>query len=111
MAQAEATLRGAHAFFYNELEKVWANSVAGSEASIAHRRDLRLATTNAVQCAVRVVDAMYTLAGGTSVYETSRLQRQFRDIHVATQHIMVGSATLETAGRLFLGLEAMTAGL
>ena len=111
VAQAEATLRSARAFFYNEMAKVWVMSVAGQEASVADRRDLRLATTHAVQAAVRVVDAMYTLAGGSSVYETSRLQRQFRDIHVATQHIMVGTGTLETVGRLYLGLETMTAGL
>lgn len=111
VAQAEATLRGARAFFYGELETLWALSVAGKIASVDTRRDMRLANTNAVQCAVRVIDAMYTLAGGTSVYETSRLQRQFRDIHVATQHIMVGTGTLETVGRLYLGQEAMTAGL
>ena len=111
VAQAEATLRSARAFFYNVLEKIWAISVAGDIASVEARRDMRLANTHAVQSAVRVVDAMYTLAGGTAVYETSRLQRQFRDIHVATQHIMVSTGTLETVGRLYLGLEAMTAGL
>lgn len=111
LAQAEASLRAARAFFYSELENLWASSVAGEIASVEARRDMRLANTHAVQCAVRVVDAMYTLAGGASVYETSRLQRQFRDIHVATQHIMVSSGTLETVGRLYLGLEAMTAGL
>ena len=111
VAQAEATLRGARAFFYNEIVRVWALSVAGQEAAVADRRDLRLATTNAVQCAVRVVDAMYTLAGGASIFETSRLQRQFRDIHVATQHIMVGTGTLETTGRLYLGIDTMTANL
>ena len=54
---------------------------------------------------------MYTLAGGTSVYETSPLQRYFRDVHVATQHIMVAPSTFETAGRLFLGVEANVATL
>ena len=33
-----------------------------------------------------VVDCAYNLAGGVSVYQTSNLQRHFRDIHVATQH-------------------------
>ena len=52
---------------------------------------------------------MYNLAGGTSVYETSNLQRHFRDVHVATQHIMVAPSTLETIGRLYLGLETNSA--
>jgi hypothetical protein len=39
------------------------------------------------------------------------LQRQFRDIHVATQHIMVAPSTLETVGRLLLGVDADTSSL
>jgi len=35
----------------------------------------------------------------------SRLQRYFRDIHVAKSHIMVSPATLETIGGLFFGLD------
>jgi alkylation response protein AidB-like acyl-CoA dehydrogenase len=48
---------------------------------------------------------MYTLAGGSSVYQRSPLQRIFRDVHVATQHGMVSASTLELTGRLLLGLE------
>ena len=51
---------------------------------------------------------MYHLAGGTSVYQRSPLQRYFRDVHVATQHMMVSPATLELTGRLFLGLDTDT---
>jgi hypothetical protein len=54
---------------------------------------------------------MYTLAGGAAVYESSRLQRQFRDVHVATHHIMVGPGTMETVGRLLLGVDADTSSL
>ena len=57
-----------------------------------------------------VVDAMYTLAGGTSVYAASGLQRRLRDIHVATQHFMVSTQVMETAGRLYLDLPTNTAG-
>jgi hypothetical protein len=51
---------------------------------------------------------MYNLAGGTSVYQTSPLQRIFRDVHVATQHMMVAPSTLEVIGRLLLGLDTET---
>ena len=71
---------------------------------------MRLATTHAMQESAAVVTAMYTLAGGDSVYRTSPLQRQFRDVHTATQHVMVSPAILETAGRLFLGLPTNLAG-
>ena len=42
------------------------------------------------------------------VYRRSPLQRQLRDVHVATQHMMVGPRDLETAGRAFLGIESGT---
>jgi len=111
VATAEARLRSARAFYYETLEAAWNAAAAPVPIPIDLRRDLRLATTNAVNESVRVVDAMYTLAGGVSVYESSRLQRLFRDVHVATQHIMVAPSTLETVGRLLFGVEADTSSL
>jgi alkylation response protein AidB-like acyl-CoA dehydrogenase len=111
VAGAEARLRSARAFYYEALEAAWRAASAGTAIPLELRRDLRLATTNAVNESVKVVDAMYTLAGGVSVYDSSRLQRQFRDIHVATQHIMVAPSTLETVGRLLLGVDADTSSL
>ena len=111
VARAEARLRSARAFYYEALDVAWRAASERAAIPLDLRRDLRLATTNAVDESVKVVDAMYTLAGGVSVYESSRLQRQFRDIHVATQHIMVAPSTLETVGRLLLGVDADTSTL
>jgi len=66
---------------------------------------MRLSATHAARSAVRAVDLMYNLGGGTSVYKSSPLQRVFRDIHVASQHMMVAPTTMELAGRLLLGQE------
>jgi indole-3-acetate monooxygenase len=108
VAKAEANLRAARAFYYEAIEAAWDRAQRGAPIPLEQRRDLRLATTHAVQAAVLAVDAMYTLAGGTAVYATSALQRRFRDVHVATQHIMVAPSTLETVGRLLLGIETNT---
>lgn len=69
---------------------------------VHHRRDLRLACTHAVHTAAAVVDRVYTLAGGGAIFHTSPLQRALRNIHVATQHMMVGESTWELTGRLLL---------
>jgi alkylation response protein AidB-like acyl-CoA dehydrogenase len=106
IARAEARLRAARAFFYGSIDAAWAAAEAGGPVDVAHSRDMRLAVNHAVSESTAVVDAMYTLAGGAAVYAASPLQRHLRDIHVATQHFMVAPNTLETAGRLFLGLEA-----
>lgn len=105
LAQAEAALRGARLQYYDALDKAWCNAVAEGTVTVEQRRDLRLATTHAVTVSAAVVDDMYNLGGGASVYRQSRLQRYFRDVHVATQHIMVGPATFETVGSLLFGLE------
>ena len=57
---------------------------------------------SAVESAKQSVDLIYELAGGTAVYRTSPIQRRFRDVHVATQHMMVKQQTYELAGRLFM---------
>jgi len=108
VAKAEARLRSARAFYYDALAAAWDLALRGEPVPVTQRRNLRLATTHAVGASAEVVDAMYTLAGGSSVYQASHLQRRFRDVHVATQHIMVASSTLETLGRLYLGLETNT---
>ncbi len=111
VAEAESGLRSARAFFYETIAAAWDEACREGRTSVAHRRDLRLATTHAVQASRRTVDAMYDLGGGTSVYRTSPLQRMFRDVHVATQHAMVGASTLELTGRLLLGVETDTSQL
>lgn len=110
VARAEARLRAARAFFYGALDEAWAVVAGGGEPTAEHARDMRLSVNHAVAESIAVVDAMYALAGGTSIYSTSPLQRQFRDIHVAGQHFMVSPNILETAGRLYLGLPTNTAG-
>ncbi|WP_084397007.1 acyl-CoA dehydrogenase family protein [Henriciella aquimarina] len=101
VALAEAAIRQGRAFFTEAIEAAWQAAEAGP-VPVPLKRDLRLATTSAVRSARTAVDLIYELAGGTAVYRTSPIQRRFRDIHVATQHMMVKPATYELAGRLFL---------
>jgi alkylation response protein AidB-like acyl-CoA dehydrogenase len=111
VARAEAQLRSARALFYETIDAAWSLALEGASAPLEVRRDMRLATTHAMQTSIQVVNAMYTLAGGSAVYDSSPLQRQLRDVHVASQHIMVSSNTLETIGQMLLGVEANTATL
>jgi len=107
VATAEAMVRAARAYLYESVEAAYEAGARG-ELTTSHKVHVRLSTTHAVRTAARAVDTMYGLGGGTSVYRTSPLQRIFRDVHVATQHMMVGTATLELTGRVLLGLETDT---
>lgn len=108
VASAEALLRSGRAFFYETVERLWRSAQAMVPIPTEQRRDVRLATTHAVRSSARAVDLMYEVAGGTAVYRRSPLSRIFRDVHVTTQHLMVGPGTLELTGRLLLGLETDT---
>jgi alkylation response protein AidB-like acyl-CoA dehydrogenase len=104
VAEAEAALRSARAFVFDAIDAAWDLAVTGEALSLAVRRDLRLAAANAVRQAVKAVDLMYEAGGGSSIHADNPLQRCFRDVHVATQHIMVASGIYEQTGRAYLGL-------
>ncbi|MCP4003976.1 MAG: flavin-dependent monooxygenase [bacterium] len=108
VAEAEAAVRSARALLREAVESAWDAASTGDPLTVDHRLLLRLATTNASRQSARAVDLMYNAAGGSSVYESCPLGRIFRDMHVATQHIMVGPPTYELAGRVFLGLPTDT---
>ena len=111
VARAMALLRSARAFLGEAIDAAWTAAAAGGAVPLAQRADLRLAATNATRGAADAVDLMYDAAGGSAVFRRSPLQRRFRDVHVATQHMMVAPATLSQIGRLRLGLETDTATL
>lgn len=111
VARAEAELRGARAFMFEAIGDAWTSAERGAAITVEQRALLRLAATHATVASTRVVDAMYTLGGATSAYSSSPLQRQFRDIHVATQHIMVAAPTFELTGRVLLGVPVDTSAL
>ena len=104
VAEAEALVRSARAFLHEAIDEAWAVAAARGAITPSERVGLRLAATHATTSAARATDLMYAAGGGTAIYATSPLQRCFRDVHVATQHVMVAGATYELTGRLLLGL-------
>jgi alkylation response protein AidB-like acyl-CoA dehydrogenase len=105
VAKAEAAWRSARAFLHDAVGQAWAAaSDTGDPLSGEHRRLLRLAATDATWRSAQAVDLMYTVGGGSSVYESSPLPRVHRDMHTLTQHGMVAQRTYEPVGRMALGL-------
>ena len=104
LARAEGRLSAARAYLFDEVGRAWQAVLAGDHVDVAARARMRLAGAHAAESAAAVVDACYTMAGGTAVYESSALQRCLRDVHVATQHIMVAPRLYETMGKHLFGL-------
>jgi alkylation response protein AidB-like acyl-CoA dehydrogenase len=111
VAQAEASLRAARAFYYQAIDDAWRVASRSEPASVEQRTALRLAATHAVRAAAEVARSMYDLGGGSAIYEDSSLQRRFRDAFAATAHFQVNLASWEMTGRLLLGQPTQTATL
>ena len=77
--------------------------------TLDQRAQVRLAVAQISEVSKQVVRNLYDAAGGSSVYETCPLERHFRDIHAAAQHVQVSPNNFEFAGRVVLGLDAGTA--
>lgn len=106
VAEAEGLCRSARAFLFEATEEVTQLAAARGAVGLEERALLRLAATQATRSSARVVDLMYEASGGSAVYAANPIGRHFRDIHVATQHVMVAEPTLVAVGRAFLGLGA-----
>jgi alkylation response protein AidB-like acyl-CoA dehydrogenase len=105
VARAEASLRSGRAYLFDELGAMWANAEAGQIISLKERAQVRLAAVHATQCAIQAVDIVYQLGGGASLFQGGRLERCFRDVHAAGQHIAVSPLNnLEPIGRVLFGL-------
>lgn len=103
VARAEAAVRSSRLLLEQAVRDATADAEAG-RVDADHRIGLRLAATDATARCLEAVDRCYHAGGGAAVYETSPLQRVFRDVHVATQHAMVAPRIYEVVGRHTLGL-------
>jgi alkylation response protein AidB-like acyl-CoA dehydrogenase len=104
VGQAEADLRAGRAFLHEAVRDIWNQVASGGTPTLDHRATLRIAATHAIRLAARIVDAVYSAAGATAVYESHLLQRHFQDIHVITQHLQSRLSHYEMVGRHWLGL-------
>ncbi len=110
LAVSHTQIRAARALLYDGIDDVW-DKVQSEPATLDDRLALRTATVHAVQAGVQAIDRMYTVAGGNSVFQSSCLQRHFRDVHVVSQHMIVAEPVMELAGRVLLGLDDSAPGL
>jgi alkylation response protein AidB-like acyl-CoA dehydrogenase len=103
-AMHDAALHAARAFVLESFATVQDVLDAGDDPSPVQRQRLRQSTTYATRVATDAVRFAYT-AAGTDALRPSVLQRCFRDLHAATQHLVVDNNTLTETTRVLLGLE------
>jgi alkylation response protein AidB-like acyl-CoA dehydrogenase len=104
LGRADARLRAARAFAREAIEALERRSQERQPLAVSHWRDARLAVTLATELAAEVSRFAFHAGGASALYETSPLQRLFRDLHAAAQHIAATDDAYEFAGRVLLGM-------
>jgi alkylation response protein AidB-like acyl-CoA dehydrogenase len=104
VARADMALRAAQALVRETVTAVEQRVASGDAMSTADKALLRAAATHATHAAAHAVDIVYRAAGSSAIHEAGPFAQHFRDVHVATQHAMVGEPVFSLAGRVMLGL-------
>lgn len=105
LGELDATLRASRALLYSVIDEAWERAGSGEAFPLLDRARLRSAGPQVVSLAVNVVDGAYRLGGGSSLYDSSPLQRHLRDVHAITQHAAVGRDFFPLVGALLAGEE------
>jgi alkylation response protein AidB-like acyl-CoA dehydrogenase len=103
VARAEGSLGAARAFLYETVDDMWQAVSAGRQPSMRQLALVRIAGNQVVETAASVAKTANTLAGGSSIYTRSPLQRHARDADAVTHHFTVAPHAWEEAGRVLLG--------
>jgi alkylation response protein AidB-like acyl-CoA dehydrogenase len=104
-AQAEGLLHAARAYFYSCNDEIWRKGEAGESFSIEDRAHSRLAVVTAAKLAVQAVDLVADAAGMNSAQISCPIERCWRDIHTATQHVLMNTSRFEVVGCILFGLD------
>ncbi|HUP74141.1 MAG TPA: acyl-CoA dehydrogenase family protein [Acidimicrobiales bacterium] len=99
LGRFDAALRSARSFVFESFGDAQAQLDRGDDLAPADFVRLRQATTYATHVAVDVTRFAYSFAGTDPIRTPSALGRCFRDIHAASQHLVVDDVTLVLAGQ------------
>jgi alkylation response protein AidB-like acyl-CoA dehydrogenase len=105
LAEAEAALRAGRTFVLDLTERTWAAVRAGEDVPLPLRTEYTLAAQFAMRSAVQAVDLAFGIAGVSSALAGDAIQRCWRDVNVASQHIAYSRGRWRGAGQALLGLE------
>ncbi len=104
IGEAESIISCARAYTLDAVGKTWAAVCDGKADPGPEILQGRLAVTHAVRESVRAIDLLYHAAGSHAVRQRNDLERYFRDIHTAVQHIGALPSNYRYGGQVLLGL-------
>jgi len=108
LARAEGMLASARSFLFDTIAAAWDTACRGDEPSLQQRAAVLLAANQTVRAAIDAVDRVFPLAGADAVFASHPLQRCFRDIHAAGQHILFSGGRDQADAKVRLGIDQPT---
>ena len=104
VAEAEAIISAARAYLLDAVGTAWRAACDGKPDPSREIAQARLSITNAMRESVKAVDLLFHAAGTNAIHRKYPLERFFRDIHVAVQHVGGLPSNFDSAGQALLGL-------
>ena len=101
-AAAEARFRSARAFAYESWQSIADSFATGKRVDAEQGTMIKLALRHTHDVASEVGTFCHRSARGASLHD-GVLQRCYRDIHAATQHILMADEIVQECGRFLLG--------
>jgi indole-3-acetate monooxygenase len=108
LARAEGMLASARSFLFDTIASLWDAACQGEQPSLHQRALILLAANQTVRAATETVDRLFRLAGAEAVFAHYPMQRCFRDVHTAGQHILFSSSRDQAFARVRLGIDQPT---
>ncbi|WP_369030234.1 MULTISPECIES: acyl-CoA dehydrogenase family protein [Streptomyces] len=99
-ARAEAQVRAARLLL---ADAAWHAERLGEVGGDALSATVRLAAATVAEQCCQAIDSLFTVAGTSSLYASSLLERYFRDAHSAAKHITLSPTNVEMTGQYLLG--------
>ncbi|OXM59206.1 acyl-CoA dehydrogenase family protein [Amycolatopsis vastitatis] len=108
LTRAEGRLRSARAFVFDALGSLWDAALAGEQPDVRLRGQFLLSTQQAMRASLSAVNIAAGYAGAGALHADQPMQRCFRDLHAAAQHIYFSTAASKRYAKLRLGIEQPT---
>ena len=103
VARAQALVQAARHTLSATVAAGWANVQDGSRITGQGCIPMGLASSFALESAVKAVDLLHESAGSTAFRDESPLQRRFRDLQTLRQNAIASWSRYESLGKMILG--------
>ncbi len=106
IAAAKNAIDEMEAVLYRNFDVMMAAVERGEDIPLADRVHYRYQASLVISKSIGIVDSLYEVAGGHSVFSDSPIQQRFRDIHTARAHVANNPTSFaRNLGGIELGLE------